>query len=162
MVKTSFCLFLSLLFIFSTPPSRASVVVERLEAVVNKKAIFKSDVDRFRSLISLRNRVDPLFSSSTLAKKASLTDAEIVDFQVNEEIISQKYPVSESEVEQEINSIQGNLKISRDGLKQALHAEGFKFEDYFKLMRLSIAKRQLLDREIRSKAAVSEDDVRNE
>ena len=88
------------------------------------------------------------------------TDPEILSFLIDESIILEKFPVSDSEVEQEINGIQTNLKIDRDTLKSAISREGFKFEDYFKLMRASVAKRQLVDREIRNKAAVSDDDVK--
>ena len=142
--------------------SLAAEVIDRLEAVVNKRPIFKSDVEKFRKLVGLRVKIDPLFAASPMSKKSTFSDEEIVQFLLNEELISQKYPVADPEVEQEINGIQTNLKIDRDGLKQAIAAEGYTFDDYLKLMKLSIAKKQLLEREIRSKAAVSEDDLKNE
>lgn len=152
----------SLILSISASLPTSAELVDCLEAIVNKKPIFKSDVDQFKTLVGLRSKIDPLFASSPMSKKTNPTDDEIVQFLINEELIAQKYPVNDSEVEQEINGIQGNLKISREGLKQAIRAEGYKFEEYFKLMKYSLAKRQLLEREIRSKAAVTEDDVRNE
>jgi len=112
--------------------------------------------------VALRAKIDPIFSNEPLAKKAKPTDFEIVNFLVDEDMISDKFPVTDPEVEQEINSIQTNLKIDRDQLRSAITREGFKFEDYFKLMRASLSKRQLIDKEIRNKAAVSDDDIRAE
>ena len=137
-------------------------LVDRVEAIVNKRAVFYSDLDRFRNLTPLRAKIDPLFMSEPLAKKAKPSNAEILDFLIDEMVVTDRFPVSDSEVEQEINAIQTNLKIDRETLKTAIGREGFKFEDYFKLMRVSLAKKQLIDREIRNKAAVSEDEVRSE
>lgn len=135
--------------------------VDRVLAIVNKSPIFLSDVNKFKSTLALRQKVDPFYGPSLLARKSSPSLQEYVDYLIGEELVVQKFPVQDADVEQEINSIQGNLKIDRASLKQAIQTEGFKFEEYFKLMRTSIAKRQLLDREIRSKAAVSDDEVKN-
>ena len=64
-------------------------------------------------------------------------------------------------MEQEISSIQSNNKIDRPGLKSALAEQGFSFEDYFELIRNSAAKRNLIDRDIRTKVSISDDDVKN-
>ncbi len=134
-------------------------VVERIEAIANKKPIFKSDVDQFRKLKPLRSKIDPIFANDPMAKKENPSDYEIVNFLIDESLIVDKFPVPDPEVEQEINGIQANLKIDREQLREAIAREGFKFEEYFKLMRTSLSKRQLLDREIRNKASVSDDDL---
>lgn len=152
-----FSILMALFLSFSV--SARAEVVERVEAIINKKAIYLSDVARFKELAPLRVKIDPLFSNEPLAKKAKPSEMEVVDFLIDESLIVDKFPVSDAEVEQEITSIQGNLKIDRDQLKQAINREGFKFEDYFKLMRVSVAKRQLIDRDIRNKAVVSDDDL---
>ena len=149
---------LSLLFILISPLAHGEVV-DRVEAIINKKAIFLSDVQKFKELTPLRAKIDPLFANEPLAKKVKPSDADVVDFLIDESLIVDKFPVSDSEVESEITSIQANLKIDRDQLKQAINREGFKFEDYFRLMRISVAKRQLIDKEIRNKSAVSDDDL---
>ncbi len=141
-------------------PGSFAEVVDRLEAVVNKTPIFKSDIERFRATVPLRAKVDPLFANEPLSKKLKAADEEILDFLIDEALITEKFPVTENEVETEINGIQGNLKIDRTTLKAAIVREGFKFDDYFRLMRVSVSKRQLVDREIRNKAAVSDDDVK--
>ncbi len=166
-----FLLFFSIFFIFysinsfaetsTTTKTSTGTLVDRVEAMVNKKAIYFSDIKKFRSLTSLRLKLDTLFANDPLSKK-NPTDAEIVDFLVAEMIILDKFPVNDSDLELEINSIQTNLHINRDGLRAAISREGYQFEDYQQLMRASIAKRQLIDRDIRNKAAVSEDELKTE
>ncbi|MBS1959286.1 MAG: peptidylprolyl isomerase [Bdellovibrionales bacterium] len=156
-----FSVFTALVLAASVNAVRAETV-ERVEAIVNKAVVYKSDVDRFKKLIPLRLKVDPFFASDPLSKKQNPDPAEVVDYLVNEKLILDKFPVNDSEVETEITGIQNNLHIDRDGLKQAINREGFKFEDYFAMMRASIAKRQLIDHDIRNKATVSDDDLRAE
>jgi peptidyl-prolyl cis-trans isomerase SurA len=147
--------------VFFAAPAHAEVV-ERLDAVINKTAIYMSDVTRFRDQVALRAKVDPIFTNEPIAKKPNPSDYEVVSFLIDDAIILDKFPIPDADVEQEINTIQANLKIDRDQLRAAILREGFKFEDYFRLMRVSLAKRQLIDRDIRSKAVVSEDDLRSE
>ncbi len=143
-------------------PQLSAEIVEQVAAVVNKKAIYKSDIALFRSTLPLRAKVDPLFGGEAIAKKSEPTDQEVLDFLINESLILEKFPSSEGDVEQEINGIQTNMRINRDALRAAIRREGFRFEDYFRLMRSSLSKRLLIEREIRNKAAVSEDEIRTE
>lgn len=136
--------------------------IDRMEAVVNSEIILRSDVEKFRKTIKLRAQLDPLFTGTSLSEKgASASDLEIVDFLIHEKLITQQFPISDAEVEQEINLIQSNNKIERAALKAALAEQGFKFEDYHELIRISISKRNLIDREIRPKVTISEDDIKN-
>jgi peptidyl-prolyl cis-trans isomerase SurA len=139
-----------------------AAVIERLEAAVNNQVVLRSDLNRFRKTIPLRSQLDPLFGGTPLAlegEKAS--DTSILEFLIDERIILQQFPMADADVETEINSIQANNHITRDQLKQAIGAQGFSFEDYFTLIRVGAAKRNLIDREIRTKVSVSDDDVRN-
>ncbi len=95
-------------------------------------------------------------------QKKTPSDLEIIDFLIAETLILDKFPVTDADLEQEINSIQNNLHINRDGLRAAISREGFQFDDYQQLMRASISKRQLIDRDIRNKAAVSDDELKTE
>ena len=140
----------------------SATVIERLEAAVNDQVVLKSDVERFRKTIPLRSQLDPLFGGSPLAKEGEkATDSEILEFLIDERIILQQFPMSDADVESEINSIQANNHLTRDQLKQAIAAQGFDYDDYFRLIRVGAAKRNLIDREIRTKVSVSEDDIRN-
>lgn len=139
-----------------------AAVLERIEASVNSNIVFLSDVKRFRQTLKLRAQLDPLFSGTALATKADrASNDEIVDFLIDEAIVLQQYPVTDAEVEQAINSIQAQNHIERSSLKKALGEQGFKFEDYFELIRSSVAKRNLIDRDIRTKVTITDDDIKN-
>jgi peptidyl-prolyl cis-trans isomerase SurA len=140
----------------------APVVLDRLEASVNSSIILTSDVSKFRQTTRLRAQLDPLFSGTTLATKGpSANSSEIINFLIDDRLIALQYPNSDTEVEQEINSIQASNHLDRAGLKSALSDQKYKFEDYFELIRTSASKRMLIDRDIRPKVTVSEDDIKN-
>ena len=140
----------------------APVVLDRLVASVNNSIILQSDIRRFRDTLKLRAQLDPLFSGTALAAKgAQASDAEITEFLIDERLIAQQFSVADTDVEQEINSIQANNHIDRATLKKALSEQGFSFDQYFELIRTSASKRNLIDRDIRTKVTVSDDDVKN-
>lgn len=141
---------------------RPKILLDRLEASINSDTLLRSDLARFKRTVKLRSQLDPLFAGTTVAEKAAhATDKEITAFLINEKIIEQQFPASDAEVEQEIKAIQSNNHLDRAKLKTALAEQGFQFEDYFELIRTSISKKGLIDREIRSKVNISDDDIKN-
>ena len=138
-------------------------IIDRLEASVNSSLILLSDVILFRKTLPLRSQLDPLFAGHPLATKSpgTISDADIVDFLISDRIILDQFPIKDAEVEQEINSIQATNRIDRKSLKAALKEQGFAFEEYFSLIRVSISKRNLIDRDIRTKVYISDEDVKN-
>jgi peptidyl-prolyl cis-trans isomerase SurA len=157
--------FLALLLatLFAATSAKATpVVLDRLEASVNSSLVMLSDVRLFRRTLPLRSQLDPLFAGTALASKGvGAPDADIVEFLINDQLILQAFPVTDAEVEQEVNSIQSNNRIDRQTLRNALREQGFNFDDYFDLIRVSASKRNLIDRDIRTKVSISDDDVRN-
>jgi peptidyl-prolyl cis-trans isomerase SurA len=137
-------------------------LADRLEASVNATPILRSELEGFRRTLPLRAQLDPLFAGSALAERgASASDADITQALIQDRLILSAFPVGDSEVEQEVQSIQASNRIDRGRLKAALAQQGFTFDDYFELIRISTAKRNLIDRDIRTRVAVSDDDVRN-
>jgi peptidyl-prolyl cis-trans isomerase SurA len=157
--------FLCLAFISLNPRSTWAVsktVLDRLEASVNSSLILYSDIQEFRKVLPLRAQLDPLFAGTKVAQEGvKASDHDITNFLIDEELIAQAYPVSDAETEQEINSIQSNNRIDRASLKRALLEQGYTFEQYFKLIRRGSSKRNLIDRDIRTKVNISDDDVKN-
>ncbi|MEK6580025.1 MAG: peptidylprolyl isomerase [Bdellovibrionota bacterium] len=140
----------------------APVLLDRVEASVNTGLILRSDLTKFRRLMPLRAQVDALFAGNPLAQKGSkATDAEIVDFLINQKLILLQYPISDADVEQEINGVQSSNRIDRAGLKNMLSGQGYSFEDYFELIRVSTSEKMLVDRDIRTKVYISDDEVKN-
>lgn len=157
-----FCLYLFCHSVISSSAHAAWTLIDRIEASVNGSIIFNSDLDQWRTQLPLRSQLDPLFAHSELSKKETrASNDEIIQFLINEKLISLAFPVTDSEVDQKINSIQAMNKISRAQLKSALEEQGFRFEDYFELIRSSASKETLIDREIRAKVTISEDDLKN-
>ncbi|MBC7693021.1 MAG: peptidylprolyl isomerase [Methylotenera sp.] len=149
-------------FAVTTASAASGKVIDRLEASVNNLMILKSDLKNFRDTVSLRAQLDPLFAGTNVAAKGTqASDSEITEFLVDEKLIAQQFPVTDTEVEQEVNSIQANNKIDRAHLKAALKEQGYTFDDYFDLIRTSAAKRNLIDRDIRTKVSITDDDVKN-
>lgn len=139
----------------------ARVVLNRREASVGDQAILKSDVDAFRRTMPLRAQLDPLFANLPIGQMGpKVTDQAIVEYLVADALVKTQFPVTDQEVEQEINTIQVNNRIDRAGLTQALKAQGYSFQEYFALMKSGVSKRQLIDRDIRTKVHISEDDLR--
>lgn len=146
----------------SDPAFASPVTLDRLEASVNSSLILLSDVEHFRKLIKLRGQLDPVFSGTTVATKGvNSSPDEVVSFLIDENIISQAFPVTDAEAEQEVSSIQSTNHIDRTQLKAALAEQGFTFEDYFELIRASASKRNLIDRDIRTKVTITDDDIKN-
>jgi parvulin-like peptidyl-prolyl isomerase len=140
----------------------APVVLDRLEASVNSSLILLSDVKKFRETVKLRQQLDPIFAGTAVASKGDgAPPNEIVEFLIDERLITQAFPVNDTEAEQQINTIQSNNHIDRPTLKKTLEDQGFAFEDYFELIRSSASKMNLIDRDIRPKVSVSDDDVKN-
>ncbi|MBI3534938.1 MAG: peptidylprolyl isomerase [Deltaproteobacteria bacterium] len=149
-------------FSFSTGAATPPVLFNKLEAAVNKTAILYSDVLLFKKTLPLRTQLDPLFNGTPLAAKgAQAGNEEIIDFLINEKIILQQFLVADQETEQAITAIQTENKIDRVKLKKALTDQGFSFDDYFELIRISVSKRNLIDRDIRTKVNISDEDVKN-
>lgn len=87
--------------------------LDRLEASVNSSVVLSSDVQRFRDTFSLRIELDPLFASSSLGQSGGKpTESEIIGALVQDRLILEAFPVTDAEVEQEINSIQSSSRIT--------------------------------------------------
>ena len=97
-----------------------------------------------------------------MAKKGeNISQIEVVDALINNNLIEKDIPKTDAEVEQEINTIQNAGHIDRNTLKLALQKEGYEFSDYFDLIREASSKKELIGREIQPKVSISEDDIKN-
>lgn len=137
-------------------------LVDRIEASVNSSLILNSDLATFRRTVNLRAQLDPLFAGTPLAKAgAQASDAQITEFLVSERLILNQFPVSDQDTDQEINSILASNNAQKPALVQSLDAQGYRYDDYYELIRVSASKRNLIDREIRTRVAMADADLRN-
>ncbi len=138
------------------------VTLNRLVAYVNTQPILQTDLEHYKKTLGLRSQIDPLYSHSALAEKGKAASSEeIINSIINDRLISKEFPKADSEVEQEINTIQNTNHISRQSLIDALRREGYDFADYFELIRDSASKKELISREIQTKISISDDDIKN-
>jgi len=148
-----------LIALFSVSPSFTQAkLVDKTVALVNGDLILQSDIVEFQKTFSLRREIDPLVG---LTQFSAPSTNDILQYLIQETLILQKSAPTEEEIEEEINAVQRNNKISREQLKEVLHGQGVSFEIYRKLMSVSVAKRKLVDRELRPLAAVSDEEVKN-
>ena len=145
------------LLLASTTAAEAKVV-DRTVALVNADVITLSDTEKFRRYFGLRKEIDPFVAFFSL-KPEALKD--ITDYLVQENLIGQKLSPTKADIDEEIQSILRKNNIELEALKNILSAQGVSFEVYSQLMGVSVAKRKLIDRELRPLAVVTEDEVRN-
>lgn len=143
------------------PPQAHAFQVDKIAAIVNNDVVLNSDVDRFERTVSLRRELDPLFGFSEGVSGGKPSRQQVLEFLVQEKLIGQQFKVTDTEVEQEIQSVQRNNRLTREDLIGFLRSKGFEYDEYFELMRVGLQKRALLDREIRSRVNISDEDVRN-
>ena len=131
-------------------------LVDKTTALVNADLVLYSDIEKIKSEFSLRREIDPLVNLTGFTP-----EKDSLDYLIQERLALQKFPASEEEVEEEINAVQKNNKIERDKLKEILAAQGVKFDDYRGLMKVSVSKRKLIERELRPLAIITDEDVKN-
>ena len=148
----------ALLFVFCALAQAREI--DRTAVLVNGDVILKSDVSSFKKNFALRREIDPFIPLMSYSPDAA-KDADAMNYLVQERLVLQKYPASEDEIEEEINAVQRNNRIDRDHLKEVLKSQGVKFEDYRRLMGVSVSKRKLIEKDLRPLAAISDEDVRN-
>ncbi len=144
-------------FLLVSSPASARVV-DRTMALVNSDVLLRSDLTDFSRLSKLRGELDPFI---TFFHPKLDTEKDVVEYLIQERLILQKQNPTEDDVEDEIRFIQKNNNITRDALVDVLKSQGFSFADYKSLMRVSVAKRRLIDRELRPLSAVSDEQVKN-
>lgn len=134
-------------------------LIDKTSALVNSDVILLSDLSLFRKNFALRREIDPFIALLNFQSPEN-TKANL-EYLIQESLVLQKFPSTEDEVEEEINAVQRNNKIDRERLKEVLRSQGVNFEDYRNLMMVSVAKRKLVDRELRPLAMVTDEEVKN-
>lgn len=133
-------------------------LIDKTTALVNSDVVLLSDLNSFNKNLSLRKEIDPFMS---LTGFSSSNSKDILEYLIQEQLILQKSAVTDGEIEEEITNVQRNNKIDRESLKQVLKGQGVDFEDYQKLMKVSVAKRKLVDKELRPLSVVTDDEVKS-
>lgn len=141
--------------------ANAAQVLDRVQAVVGNQPILESEVKaRFRSLQS-----NPTQASIMGVNLGDLTEAKTLDIMIEEAMIdnlagSLGVPSSDTEVNQQIDSIARQNNITRQQLIQSLSSEGIPFNTYARNIKLQIQKRGIIERELRNNLQLDDAELR--
>lgn len=135
--------------------------IDRTTVLVNGDVVLRSDVNAFKKNFALRREIDPFVALLGLTPESTAKEKDALDYLVQERLVLQKYTAQDEQIEEEINSVQRNNHIDREHLKEVLKSQGVKFDDYRRLMGISVSKRKLIDNDLRPLAAISDEDVKN-
>ena len=119
-----------------------AALVDKVAATVNSNIILHSDLLRFAKTHSLRREVDPLFNLFDGINVEKPEKSIILDFLIQEELISQSFHVQDSEVDQEVKNVMKGNNLSQDQLATFLESKGFSYDDYFEIMRVGLQKKK--------------------
>lgn len=142
--------------LFAIPGKSQATLIDKSLALVNNEVLTLSEFKQFRRDLKLRKELDPFMT--VLEQNPKGTKARI-QYLLQERLVIQRFPTSEEEVEREINKIL--KRINMKDLDSLLRAQGTNYKNYKKIMRVSLSKRKLIDRELRPLANITPEQVRN-
>ena len=146
------------LFFGLLAPLGHSELIDRTAAIVNSNVLTLSEVRQFRRDFELRKELDPFvafFQFNPQGQKKTIA------YLMQETLIYESFKPEKSEVEEEITSVLKKNRISKESLKDILKSQGVSYDTYLRLMGISLAKRKLLDRELRPLVNITEDEIKN-
>jgi peptidyl-prolyl cis-trans isomerase SurA len=160
--------FLVLIFCLSTitPSLRGAELIDKVLVVINNgEPILLSDRTQFRNSLESANFSDDLVIPNAEAKKRALADDSylldrLIDAHLIKSFIKKSdYAVTPEVVEKELSSIAKKNNIPRENLPAALERQGLKFDEYQEFIKKSMERQTFVEREIRSKIKISDDEV---
>lgn len=139
-------------------------IVERIAAIVNNDVITLSELDEVIDGIheeALRSMSDPKERES----KRDELRKDLLDQMIDQRILSQQYEklqisASEKDIDDMVDAICRQNKISLDILKSELKRQGLTFTEYREQMRQHILQSKFIEQQIRPRISISEEDVK--
>jgi peptidyl-prolyl cis-trans isomerase SurA len=150
------------LLLFSAGTTRGEVV-DRIVALVNNELITLSELQeagrRFFDQVQQSTLPSEREGKLREARKAVL-DQLIENKLLEQEIKSRKIEISEREVDMALQEIMSQNQLTENELKKALARDGLTYSLYRQHIRDDLGKMQLVNREIKSKIVIKEEDLR--
>lgn len=143
--------------------SHGAEIVDRIVAVVNDDIITLNDFnqalkpysDRIKSMGYDAGEKSEAFAKLQKNVLDSLIDQKLTD----QEIKKTKLAVSDQEVDSAIERIKATNSYSDEDFRKALAGEGMSLEEYRRNVRAQILRSRLVNREVKSKIVITEQDV---
>lgn len=157
-------LFFNIFLVLSISTTSYGKVIERVVAVVNGNAITLTELNDYRKKLKSEGLVDDALLMLTDKKSLLKSNKNLIDHLINEKIIDHEVKknnlsITIERVEQEVRNITKRNNISRNQLQSALKEKGVAFSDYQNFIKTSLERQSLIEKEIRSKIKISDEDI---
>lgn len=163
MRRLFFRLLILLLVLTWTLPCQAELV-DRIVAIVNDEVITLSELEAAVSPYTSQIQT-AAYSPEEKQEMLFKVRRDILDRMIDRKLTEQKgkalgVSVSESEVDQRIERIKEEEFLTEEALRKALADEGYTLEEYRKRIKSQLLGIKLINREVKSKVAITEDEIR--
>ncbi len=150
------------LFFFSAQLLQGEVI-DRIVALVNNEVILLSELEEAGSRLfrQILETTPPADAEEKLKKARREVLEQLIENKILEqEIRKRKVEVSQREVDTAVAEILKHNRLTENELKMALAKEGISYAAYRRQIRDDLGKMRLINREIRSKIVVNEEDLK--
>src|SRR3989338_491763 len=107
--------------------SSEAKVIDRTAALVNSEVITLSDVGRFRQFFNLRKEIDPFVA---FFNNNPQSGRETIDYLIQESLITQKFPSTKADIDEEIQAVLKKNNIELESLKGILKSQHVGYDMY--------------------------------
>jgi peptidyl-prolyl cis-trans isomerase SurA len=140
-------------------------IVDRIVAIVNDDIILASDMDQILKPLeaSLKNQGYAFADRRRIldSKHGQVLEQLIYDKLTDQQVQRHNLKVSDTELDATIVKIRDANKLSEQELRRALELDGMTFDVYKKEIRDKILRTRLVNREVKSKIVVTDEDIKN-
>jgi peptidyl-prolyl cis-trans isomerase SurA len=140
-------------------------MVDRIVAVVNDDIILYSELEQMLKLISLRSNSVSSGVNEDLGSVSDIAKGELLNQLINTKLMEQKavklgIKISDKEVDDTISRIRKRNSMTQEELVISLAKERISLEQYREEIRKDIKKAELINQEINSKIAISDQEIK--
>jgi peptidyl-prolyl cis-trans isomerase SurA len=150
-----------LFFILSKSEADAEII-DKIVAVVNEEIILLSELREIST--PYLEKMKSEYSLNYDEEQVKETERRILNQLIDEKLVKQEVTkleteVTEKEVDMAIRDVREDNKLSEEQFKQALSEEGVTLEVYREQLKDQMEKVRLLEREIKSKVQIKEEEI---
>jgi peptidyl-prolyl cis-trans isomerase SurA len=142
-----------------------AAVVDRIVAVVNEDIITQYDIEALLRPMLANLKAQGLAPERERQAAANL-HSEVLDNLINTKLTEQevkryKITVTEEEVENHLRQIKQRRSLTDESLQALLAQEGLTLAEYRKEVKLQIQRTKLVNREVKSKVVITQEEIKN-
>jgi peptidyl-prolyl cis-trans isomerase SurA len=139
-------------------------LVDRVVAVVNNDIILHSDVEQALSVAAAtldQQHYSPSQKQQILnEQRQRILDQLIYDKLTDQQVERNHIKIDDDEVNATIERIRSVNKMSDQDLRRALELDGISYDDYRKQIKERLLRTRLVNREVKSKIVITDEDVK--